>query len=138
MIRKRNIVVWSIITILLILVITIPLTLHLTNQSTSMDTGIAACKTIADNSKLEKKQESDVPMTKEDYDQVRRPFERSAYADIKVAGLNFVDTVYKADQASTEEGDLGEIMLLMTTLQSQYAALQVACGTHGITLPPLG
>jgi hypothetical protein len=97
------------------------------------DSGVEACQTLADNM-AKQKSSDDKPMTEADYKRIRKPFENSKHADIKVAGTNVVDTVYKAD---TKSKDLGSAMVLLNKLQTQWGQLQVACSKEGVDVPQL-
>jgi hypothetical protein len=100
------------------------------------DSGVMACQTLAKNAK-DNKPGSDKAMTEADYKKTRAPFEKSSFIDIRVAGTNVVDTVYKADRENQKNGDIGHAIVLMNTLQNQWGALQVACGHHGVVVPQL-
>lgn len=98
------------------------------------DSGVTACKTLSDN--MAKKSSSDKPMTEADYHRIRAPFENSSHADIKVAGMNIVDTVYQA-QTLKDPNNIGAALILMNSLQGQWSQLQVACNKQGVDLPQL-
>lgn len=100
------------------------------------DSGVTACKTLAKNVQ-DKKSGSDNPMTKAQYEKARTPFENSSYSDIRVAGTNVISTVYKADSKKIQDGDIGHAIALMNVLETQWGALQTACGNHGVTVPAL-
>jgi hypothetical protein len=103
------------------------------NHFVKQDSGITACKMISEN--MAKKESSNDPLeTEADYNRIIKPFEQSSHADIKVAGMNLVNTIYKAD---TKTKDLGSAMVLMNTIQNQWSALQVACGKQGVDVPQL-
>jgi hypothetical protein len=104
-------------------------------SETTTDSGVSACKTMADN--MAKKQTaSSKKMTEASYKKIRAPFENSKYADIKVAGMNIVDTIYQAD-TQPDPDNIGGAMILMGTLQGQWGQLQTACMNHGVTVPAL-
>lgn len=103
------------------------------------DSGVKACQTMAENAKHPKASNNE-HMTESSYHESRVRFENSSYADIKVAGQNLVDTIYKADKASqapSDDEDLGGTFALLSTLQNNWAALQVACANHDVDLPAL-
>lgn len=100
------------------------------------DSGVAACEQMAVNAKDGKKSDKKTLMTEAQYKEKRAPFENSKYADIKVAGTNLVETIYKADHAQLDD-TLGSSIVLLTTVQTQYGALQTACAAHGVDLPSL-
>lgn len=100
------------------------------------DSGVAACEQMANNAKAPKSSGPISKMTEAQHQEKRAPFANSQYADIKVAGTNVVDTIYKADQMG-DDTDLGTIMMTATQLQAQWAQLQIACSSHGVELPNL-
>jgi hypothetical protein len=110
---------------------------YLADRSAStMDSGVAACSQMAENAgKSGTKANVGTKMTEAQYKEKRAPFENSKYSDIKVAGTNIIDTIYKLDREG--EGDLGTALITLTTLQNQWSQLQVACETHGVTIPSL-
>lgn len=99
------------------------------------DPGVSACQEMKANAESGKKS-SGAKMTETQYKAKRAPFEKSSYNDLKTAGTNLVDTVYQMDQKG-DDADLAETMVMLTALQSQYTALQTACGAHGVSLPNL-
>lgn len=104
-------------------------------QSAVGDSGVTACKTISKN--MAKKTSSDSkPMTETDYKRIRQPFEDSRYADIKISGMNIVDTIYQAD-TQPDPKNIGGAIILMGTLQGQWGQLQMACSNHGVDVPAL-
>lgn len=109
---------------------------HTSGNPLAKDSGITACEDMAANVKAGKKSSSSAKMTELQRDQKLLPFQNSQYPDIKVAGGNLVETIYKADHMQTDDGIASSIVLL-TTIQTQYAALQTACANHGVNLPPL-
>lgn len=106
------------------------------SYSASSDSGVAACKTMAENAK-KPKSDNNKTWTEDDYHKARKPFEDSRYTDIKVAGTNLVDTIYAMDKKSKDDTDLGGAMAMLTTINQQWSALQVACGNSGVELPGL-
>lgn len=101
---------------------------------TAKDTGVTACKTMADN--MAKKKTNTKKMTEASYRKARAPFENSKFADIKVAGQNILDTVYQAD-TQPDPDNIGGAMILLGSLQAQWGQLQTACANHGVTVGPL-
>jgi hypothetical protein len=99
------------------------------------DSGVTACKTISENM-AKKKTGSDKPMTEAEYKRLREPFENSSHADIKVAGLNILDTIYQAD-TQPDPKNIGGALILMGTLQGQWGQLQTACSNQGVDVPQL-
>lgn len=100
------------------------------------DSGVAACEQMAANVNDNAKPVSNVKMTEVQYQEKLAPFQNSKYSDIKVAGTNIMETVYQADQ-QRDSLDFGGALALQATLQTQWTQLQVACGTHGVTIPSL-
>lgn len=111
--------------------------LDTTQASKRVDSGVVACREFAKNATEGKTNSSNKPMTQAEYDKVRGPFVNSGHGDIKTAGTNLVDTIYKVSSKGTDDMDLGGAIMMMTTLQTQYSTLQTACENHGVTLPPL-
>lgn len=109
-------------------------------SAVTADSGVAACKAMANNM-TKSKDTSNTKMTKAKYNEARKPFEKSRHSDIKVAGTNLLATIYKADQMPQDDTDLGkqfgDAMVLMSAVQTNWSALQVACGNHGVTVPAL-
>jgi hypothetical protein len=102
----------------------------------STDSGISACKRMAEN--VGKDDGDDTPWTEADYFAARAPFESSKHADIKVAGTNIVDAVYELEKAADPNNDdLGSAMVALNTVQTRWAGLQTACANHGVTVPAL-
>lgn len=99
------------------------------------DSGVSACKAMADT--VGKNSDSQEKWGEPEYQAARMPFESSKHADLKVAGTNLIDTVYKVQNQNLDDADFGEAMVTLQTLQTQWAALQTACANHGQTLPAL-
>lgn len=104
------------------------------SASGSTDSGVAACKRMAENVGKSNKNET---WGEPEYHAARMPFESSSHADIKVAGTNIVDTIWQMEKQSKDEENLGGALVTLTTVQTQWAALQTACANHGVTVPPL-
>lgn len=108
------------------------------NDGSFKDSGIVACEKMADRAANPKKSTgAKKDMTSEEHAELRRPFENSDKADIRVAGTNLVDTMYTLTSSEIDKQDLGGSMVTITTLHSQWNALRTACGNHGVNLPPL-
>lgn len=108
-------------------------------SSVQKDSGIAACEDMAkrasDSASGEKTTET---MTEAQYKDARAPFENSKYPELKIAGMNMVDTIKDAsDTLNKNDADLATAMLVLTNLKTDWAALQTACAAHGVTLPQL-
>jgi hypothetical protein len=106
------------------------------NHFIKEDSGVKACKTIVDSMKKTDDIKSDGPMTEAKYHQIRKPFEESSHADIRVAGENIIDTIYQA-QTQDDPQNLGGALILMGTLQGQWGQLQTACSKQGVDVPQL-
>jgi len=94
---------------------------------------------MADNVK-NPKPENNKHWTEDDYHKARKPFENSKYPDLKVAGTNIVDSIYKMDQDSLKSSDdpsLSDSLGMLSTINTQWSALQVACAKAGVDLPGL-
>lgn len=105
----------------------------------STDSGLKACSDMAERVQHPgSSDKSGSKMTEQQYKDIRRPFEQSKYADIKVAGQNLVDTVYKADQIDMDSADYNEAMGVLTQVRQNWTTLQVACQSHGVELPQAG
>lgn len=134
---KRNIA-GGVILLLILAVVTTGAFLILSaldkSGAVATDSGVSACKAMAENvGKNSDSQEWGEP----EYQAARMPFESSKHADLKVAGTNLIDTVYKVQKQNLDDADLGTAMVTLQTLQTQWAALQTACANHGQTLPPM-
>lgn len=105
------------------------------SDSVSTDSGVSACKKMAEN--VGKNDGENEVWGEAEYQAARMPFESSKHADIKVAGSNIVDTIWQMEKQSRSEQDLGGALVTLTTVQTQWAALQTACANHGVTVPPL-
>jgi hypothetical protein len=99
------------------------------------DSGVSACQKIA----VDKKDVVNTPddnMTAAQRDEKKAPFVKSHYADIRVAGANVIDTVYKMD--NDIDVDLAQSYADMTKISAQWGNLQAACSSHGVDIPGLG
>jgi hypothetical protein len=130
---KRNRIV-NIIAMSIILVIAIAAGALFFMSDSSTDSGITACQEMKKNAESGKK--SSGKMTDAQRKEKREPFENSQYPDIRVAGTNLVDSVYEMDQKKDSD-NLGDALATLTTIRTQYAALQTACSAHGVDLPNL-
>lgn len=136
--RNRTMIfVYSVILVSFVIfaIVAVPLITEMV-QPFGADSGVTACQQMAENAK-QPSSGSNTPMTEELYRQKRKPFEDSQYADISVAGTNLVDTVYQAQKTSADDTNLGDAFALLSTIQTNWAALQVACKNHGVELPAL-
>jgi flagellar basal body rod protein FlgC len=106
------------------------------NHFVKTDSGVAACKTISENMANSQSTKNNKKMTEASYKKARAPFENSSHADIKVAGMNIIDTIYQADTMKDPD-NIGAAMILMNSLQSQWSDLQVACSKQGVDVPKL-
>lgn len=129
--RMVNIIAMSIVLVVLIA----GGALFFMNDS-STDSGITACQEMKKNAESGKKSTSSGKMTDAQRKEKRAPFENSQYADIRVAGTNLVDSLYQMDQKKDAD-NLGDALVTLTTIRTQYAALQTACSAHGVELPNL-
>jgi hypothetical protein len=119
----------------------------LNNGSSTVDSGVLACKEIVENASNPSTSDSSSKMTDAQRKEKRKPFENSDYADIRTAGTAFVDVVYKIDNLPTESTnedeavaageELGTAIGSTTLLTSHYNLLQNACANHGIQLPSI-
>lgn len=100
-----------------------------------VDSGVTACKNMA-NEADNPATGDHKPMTKEDVLVAKRPFLTSKHSDIRYAGTNIIDTIYKADEY-VEKGDLGSSLTLLGDIQNQWYELRLACANHGVKVPPL-
>ena len=107
-----------------------------TGNGFTFDSGVGACRQIAENAaKGTDDTNSDAKMTKKELAEKESPFKMSKYTDLKVAGVNVMETVYAMDQLS--EDDIGPALADLTQLEAQWTALQTACGAHDVTIPSL-
>jgi hypothetical protein len=102
------------------------------NVGPATDSGVSACKKMVEN--MDDGRADNAKWTEADYFAARAPFESSKHADLRVAGTNLVDTIWKSEQTVDDES-LGGALGLMSTLQTQMSQLQIACGNHGVAVP---
>lgn len=133
--RLKRFVTLAVVVFLAAVALTVGALLLTDKVASAKDPGIGACEQMAANAKAEQKHNSYAKMTDAQRVEKRTPFANSKYADIKVAGTNLVDTLYELDQK--ENADLGDALVIMATVRTQYAALQTACGAHGVELANL-
>jgi hypothetical protein len=134
---KRNLAGGLCLLAIFTILILVSLTIYnaVTAGTSSTDSGVSACQKMADN--VGKNNGDNKPMTEGDYRIAKFPFENSKYADIKVAGVNMVDTIYNLEKQSQGDEDLGGSMVTLTMVTTQWGLLQTACANHGVTVPSL-
>lgn len=107
------------------------------NGSSNTDSGITACRDMAkrssDSSKDTPKYSGTRVMTDTDYREVREPFEKSKYEDIRVAGTSFVDTTFNLNKAVNGDGQTLSLLELTALIRANWAELQAACKNHGVS-----
>jgi hypothetical protein len=99
------------------------------------DSGLESCKAMADQKSAGPRNDSTSKFTADDYKRVRAQFVGSRYSDIRVSGTHFVDVVWQAQGARSD--DLGAALMLIGPLVNAYSDLAGACANHGVVLPPL-
>lgn len=110
-------------------------------SATKHDSGVMACQKMADSAKSgDTANDSNTPMTADQFAKAKEPWEKSGFADLRMAGVQVVTTIYAIDQASStseDDEDLADVMGQMVALQTRWAALQQACGAHGVQIPDI-
>lgn len=138
--NKRNILILVGIFLILVAGVLIPLSMKTASDASTIiqgtDSGVAACKQIAVNMKSTVSTPDD-KMTPAVRDSKKSPFVHSRYADLKVAGSNVIDTVYRMDN-SADTNSLGGGLADLTLVVNAWSSLQVACANHGADIPALG
>jgi hypothetical protein len=109
----------------------------LANTPIAKDSGVSACEKMAENAGKKNVKGGGGKWGEPEYRAARMPFESSEHADIKVAGGNMVDTIYNLEKQGDNEDDLGGALVTLSTIQTQWAALQTACANHGVDVPAL-
>ncbi len=97
-----------------------------------MDSGVAACKAIAEDKKLPGS--SGQEMTRDQYLGLREVFASSRYDDIRSSGVQIIDIAWLFQSAG--EGDI-TVLAYVGPLFSSYNALSGACSAQGYTIPAL-
>lgn len=97
------------------------------------DSGIAACKAMADRGRTAAKT-SDSPMTRDDYLKLRQVFRDSDVDEIERNGLAFVDITWQV--ANMKQND-PLLMMYASQIVTSYNTLATACANNGVLLPSL-
>lgn len=99
------------------------------------DPGIVACQQMAER---QTKGTQSGTMTEAGYVKALEPYEASAHADLKTAGVNFVTAAWESQKAlESDETPLATSFGILSKIHTTYAMLQTACANHGVTLKPL-
>lgn len=131
-----NLRVWVTLVSIFAIVLTAGYVMEMVSHTNKSDSGVTACQGIADKAAHPTPKASSTknnPMTEDQYKKNLEPYENSKYADIKVAGINVINTVY--DMSRDTGADYSTNMANLYTLRDHWAALQRACSNHGVTIP---
>lgn len=105
------------------------------------DSGVVACQAMADNLMSgDTRDDVNTPMTEAMLNKAKEPWKHSQYAELRVAGINVVTTIYELDIASSKsdaDTDVMAIMSILRTLRDQWTALQIVCAQHKVHIPDL-
>lgn len=100
------------------------------------DSGVEACKdaasTITTNHKLGKY----APQTDADLAAAVKPWSDSKYSDLQTAGTNATNAILVTNKTVNDDNaSFGDAMAANIRANAAWAALQEACGKHGVQLP---
>ena len=105
------------------------------------DSGVVACQAMADNViSGDTRDDVNTPMTEAMLNKAKGPWKHSQYAELRIAGINVVTTIYELDIASSKsdaDTDVMAIMSILRTLRDQWTALQIVCAQHKVDIPDL-
>lgn len=137
---KRYLIVVGVILMFIAGVAGIVITLNDKATAAKTDSGVRACEQMADRINAGQKA-SGGEMTEQSYVKTLEPYEASNHEDLKLAGVNFVNAVWDAQQAlktiEQDENQLATSMGIITKINATYANLQIACSRHGVALASL-
>lgn len=100
---------------------------------TSEDSGVAACRAIAEGKDVDGGETTPgAKMTEQEYQDGRRLFADSSDKAIKASGTTLMDLAWQLQQSPDSA------LLLTGDITRAYTGLAGACAAHGYTIPPLG
>lgn len=105
-------------------------------DSAKADPGVQACQKLADNIN-HPKDSSKGSWTEDDYHKNRKPFEDTKYDDLKAAGTTIVDTIYGMSKHDDSNDTFNDSLNTISTIHTQWSALQLACAKAGVDVPAL-
>lgn len=102
------------------------------------DSGVQACQTMANSINANHALGANAPHSDAELTTALKPFNSSQYSDLKTAGTNALTAILAVNKAVADENaSFGDTLALFSKAQVQWGVLQVSCGNHGATLPPL-
>lgn len=100
---------------------------------TSEDSGVAACRAIAEGKAADGGQSKVAgDMTEQEYQRGRKLFADSSDKDIRAHGTTLFDLAWQLQQSPDSA------LLLLGDMTRAYTGLAGACASHGYTIPALG